>query len=84
MEKNKNKLKQKEISPEEIGLSPASMDPIKTIEMEGALFRGLTRGGKKPLWVRIFSIFFGIFLFGAGLLYTAGGYVGAIYENDLA
>lgn len=47
--------KVKEVSLESLGLPPASMDPMKTIEMEGAMFRGMVNTDiKRTPFIRFF------------------------------
>lgn len=60
--------KREEISPESFGLSPASMDPIKTIEMEGAMFRGMVNENiRRTLFTRLFSVLVGVLLLTQGI-----------------
>ncbi len=83
MPKEKNNLKRREISQEEIGLPPASMDPMKTIEMEGAMLRGMVRSdSKRPLWIRLFSIFIGVFILSGALFYIILGGVIVLSEHQ--
>lgn len=51
-------------SPESLGIPSGSLDPIKTIQMEGDFYRGLVQNTKnRPLIQRIFASLFGIIFF---------------------
>jgi hypothetical protein len=60
---NKKTEKEEErLEPRDFGINEPSMDPLKTIQMEGEFFRGIAKPeAKRPLLWRILGIFLGIF-----------------------
>ena len=67
----------KRLNPEDLGMPPASMDPMKTIQMEGAMFRGMSSfKGERSIPVRIAAILIGLLFFvGWGIVYLWGAIV---------
>lgn len=50
-------------TPEELGIPDGSFDPMKTIRMEGDLYRGLLNTRHHSLFLRIMSIMFAVLFF---------------------
>ena len=59
----KNKKQDKEINPEQFGVPNPGYTPMKTIEMEGELFRGITKRKPRTLFLRISMIVFSVLFF---------------------
>lgn len=51
-------------TPEELGIPSGSLDPMKTIAMEGDFYRGLGKNAPKgPVFLRVGAILFGLLFF---------------------
>jgi len=59
--KGKNEKQPKQINPESLGILEPNFDPMRTIGMEIAFYRGMASTHHRHLIIRLLSILFGLY-----------------------